>query len=175
MLKTGGPRRAPIPPSSHSHAQIAGHRERRVDLEADGGVQAPEVEQAVAGDVREPVDRGAAAQQREHRRDVDRGRREQRLADARAAERGRALVETTVGEAPGERVAVRVQAARRQADQHVPGRAALAGDEASSATVPIAVPESSSPPGEGWPRIMLGEHRELAAGDLDSGELGAAR
>ena len=70
---------------------------------------------------------GAAAQQREHRPHVDHGRREQRLADARAAERRRALVEVPVGDPPRERVAVRVKAARGQADQHVAGRAALAG------------------------------------------------
>ena len=71
------------------------HRQRVVDLEADVGVQAQQVQHPAAGDVREPAHVELRAQQLEHGADVDHGRLEQRVGDARAAQlRGRASSES---------------------------------------------------------------------------------
>ena len=97
------------------------HRQRVVDLEADAGVQAQQVLQPAAGDVREPVD--AAARSAAARAPRARRSRSARAARRRACAPPSALgprVERHAGQrAAGERVAVGVQAGGRQADQRV--------------------------------------------------------
>ena len=65
------------------------HGQRVGDLEADVGVQAQQVQQPAAGDVRQAAHVGARAQQLEHRAHVDHRRLEQRVGHRGAAERGR--------------------------------------------------------------------------------------
>ena len=82
-------------------------------------------------------------EQLEHGADVDLGRLEQDLAE-RPAEP--LVVERHLAQRPaGERVAVRVQPARWQADQRVAGLDPPPVTIASSATSPIALPPSSTP------------------------------
>ena len=68
--------------------------QRLLDRVADAvAAQAQQVQQPAAGDVGQPVDVDAGAQQVERRAHVDDGRLEQRVGDARAAQLGRAVVE----------------------------------------------------------------------------------
>ena len=118
-----------------------------------------------------PWTSSAGAQQLEHRAHVDHGRLEQRVGDRGAAERRRAVVEREAASssAPRQRVAVGVQAARRQADERVARRRSLAGDdrverdgaEAGGAEVEAVRRRVAAD--------QLRQHRELAAGDLDAG------
>ena len=116
--------------SSHD----GGHGERVLDGVADAvAAQPQEVQQAAAGDVGQPVDVEAGAQERERRADVDHGRLEQRVGDARAAQLGRAVVEAESAvleqRAARERVAVGVQARRGDADERVARRHVGAGQD----------------------------------------------
>ena len=166
--------------SRHSSRDQAEHRrdgQRRVDLEADLGLQAQEVQQPVAGDVREAVDRHVGAQQLEHRAHVDHGRLEQGVGDGGAAERLGPVVERQAAvleqRAPREREPVGVQAGGGEADERVAGRQAAPVTIASSATVPKHAAVEVEALRRGMAADQLGQLGELAAGDLDPGLLGA--
>jgi hypothetical protein len=130
MLKTRAisssatsPRRCTRPKTGGT-GQRVGHGVREVVA------QPLEVVDAAAGDVREPMDRDVGAQQLEHGAHVDDRGLEQDVGDAAAAELRRAVVVRERRQrAARERVAVGVQAARRQADERVAGRDVLAGDD----------------------------------------------
>ena len=150
-------------------------RQRVGDLEADGGVQARQVQQPAAGDVGEAVDAEAGAQQLEHRADVDRRRLEQGVGHRGAAERRRAVVERERRErGAGQRVAVGVQPGGRDADQRVARAAVGSGDDLVERDRADAGGGEVEAARRGMAADQLRQHGDLAAGDLDSGELGAA-
>ena len=125
MLKTSHISASATAPQRAISSKIGGTGSGASIAEADVAVEAQEVVEAAAGDVRQAVDAvdGAGRQQLEDRADVDDGRLEQRVGDRgarqlrrRVVEREAALVEQGVAR---ERVAVGVQAAGRQADDRV--------------------------------------------------------
>ena len=173
-----------------SHISASGTAPRRATSPKTGGTgsgasiakptarpEAQQVAHAAAGDVREAAHGDVRAQQLEHRAHVDHGRLEQRVGDARAAELGRAVVERQAAlveqRAARERVAVGVQAARREADERVAGRDGVAGhdrverDGADRGAAEVEAVRRRVAADE------LGQHGELAAGDLDARRLRA--
>ena len=153
-------------PSSAISANTGGDLERVRDLVADRRREPGEVVEAVARDVGEAADVDRGAQQVEHRGDVDLGRLEQDLAE-RPAEP--VVVRAQLGErAPRERVAVRVQARRGQADQRVAGLDAPAVDDR------VELDQADGAAAELDPRDDVADLGDLAAGDLDPGELRSA-
>ena len=135
MLKTSHISASATAPSSLDELEDGRDRQRVGDLESDGGVQARQVQQPAAGDVREAVDAETGPQQLERRADVDRRRLEQGVGHRGTAQRRRAVVQRERGErGAGQRVAVGVQPGRRDADQRVAGVAVGSGDDLSSAT-----------------------------------------
>ena len=102
----------------------------------------------------------AGAQQVERRAHVDHGRLEQRVGDGRAAElrrawrRGPARRRRARGARACSRWSAGRSTGRRSARRRARCRAPVT--IASSATVPIAVPQRSKPCGDGWPRISSG-------------------
>ena len=107
----------------------------------------------------------AEREQLEDRAHVDLGRLEQDLAE-RPAEA--LVVERDVGEGLArERVAVGVQARGGEADDDIPGRDRCAGDD------PVERHQADRAAGELDPVDDVADLGDLAAGDLDPGELGA--
>ena len=130
------------------------HGQRVLDREADGLVEAQQVQQAAAGDVGEAVDRDVRADQLERGAHVDHRRLEQRVGERAALER--AVEREALDRAAGERVGVRVQAAAGQADQRVAGRDLLAGDDLVERDRAEARGGQVEAVGDGWPLISSG-------------------
>ena len=167
MLKTSYISSSGTSPSSAISSNTGGTVERIGDLVADRRREAGEVVEAVAGDVGEAADVDLRAEQLEDRGDVDLGRREQELAERRPS---RSSSSGTLVERPaGERVAVRVQARRRQPDQRVAGLDPAAVDDRVERDQPDRA-AAELPAGDD-----LADLGDLAAGDLDPGALGARR
>ena len=115
----------------------------------DLGVEAQQVQQAVAGYVREAVHVNTGAQHRRHLRHVDVRAAQQLLADGTPALRQReadGLVSVVAKqEAAREREPVRVDAVARHADDRVAGPDGGAGDGAApSSSTPTHVAEMSN-------------------------------
>ena len=178
MLKTSHISASATSPSSWTSPKTGGTGSGSSISKPTSALQAQQVQQPAAGDVREPADVGSSrAQQLEHRAHVDHGRLEQRVGDRRAAERRRPVVERAAPRSARarERVAVGVQAgARAGRSARRPARSAAPVTIASSATVPKQAAVRSKPFGRRVAADQLGQHRDLAAGDLDAGRLGAA-
>ena len=116
----------------------------------------------------------ARAQQVEHRANVDHRRLEQRVRDRRAAQVIGPVVEPQrLQHAARQRVAVGVQAARRQADQRVARRAVRARHDAIQRDGPEAGGGEVEAARRRMAADQLGQHGDLAARDLDAGLLGA--
>ena len=140
-------------------------------------MQAQQVEHPVAGDVRQAAHRDLGAQQLEHRPHVDHGRLEQRVGQAGTAQQVGPRIEVQAGggdHPAGERVAVGVQPRGRQADQRVARAAVGAGHDCVQGHDPHAGAAQIKPGRGGMAPDQLGDHRQLAARDLDPGVLGAA-
>ncbi len=169
MLKTSCISSSATPPRSWISSKIGGDGQRVVDLVADLGGEAEQVAEAARGDVGEAADLDLGAQQLEHRLDVDLGRLQQDVAERAAEPAVGVLVERQpVERRAGQRVAVGVDAGGGQADHRVAGphrgavddRVERDGAEAGAGDVEAA--------------HHVAELRQLAAGDLDPGQLGAA-
>ena len=111
-------------------------------------------------------------EQRQDSAHVDRGGDEQLLADAAAPELGRGLGKVGQG-AASQRQPVRVDAARGDADDRVAGLDRGTGDDPVERDDPGARADEVEAPRRGVAAHELGELRELAAGNLDAGRLGA--
>ena len=169
MLKTSCISSSETPPRSWIRLEDRRHRQRRRRSRsrprprgAAGCRVPPEVMWA------RPRTSTVGAQQLDDRLDVDLGRLQQHVAERPAEALG--LVERDPGQRrAGERVAVGVDPGGGQADhRRRPARTAEPSTIASRATVPKQAPETSTP------RTRLAELGQLAAGDLDPGQLGAA-